>query len=272
MWAHFGHFVGTVIGIFFNAIGTTGLGKITDCLFVVLVTLFSIRHAHKRGGWSAVKQFWDEEAKFALRASLIAACCLYVPILFWSVGTGVYEDHEGLVSRSRSQRASIRTADGILKEQKEFDSQKFTACQNDNSRMVGRNETLGKQNRDQQDTINNCQTQALKLLTPEAFKITPVTLESPHPGVDAQTWKVLLITNKSVTPIDLIVTCNKRMKGISGEVLGGGGVQLYGGADKIMPNAYELHITSPAWTVVTPLELNVSYSGGEDISCGFNER
>lgn len=274
MWmVHLGHFLGTVIGTFFSAIGTTLLGLLIDGAFAASIAVATLYRKRRTEGWIAMLKHWRQEYKAGLRFAFWAAVIIYGPVALWSVGKAVYEDHRGLVARSQEQRIAIKVEAQKLQVQTDSDAKNITACQNQVSRMGGQNDTLNKQNHDQQDTINNCQAQALKLLAPEPFKITPVLLDPATPGVDLQSPRWLLITNKTVTPIDLIVQCSRRIISVSGQVLGGGGsIQLGGSARKLADNEYELSIASPAWSPITPLSATVSYSGGEFITCNFVER
>ena len=64
--------------------------------------------------------------------------------------------------------------------------QDLVQCGNDKSRMEGANGTLLNQSRDQQNTINNCQTQALKLLTPIPIKLDHPVYVREFPSSPAQ--------------------------------------------------------------------------------------
>lgn len=63
----------------------------------------------------------------------------------------------------------------------------------------GVNQTLQGQNRDQQSTINGCLSQAIKLLTPEALKITAIGFDVTEDAkATIKSARTLLITNKIV--------------------------------------------------------------------------
>jgi hypothetical protein len=139
------------------------------------------------------------------------------------------------------------------------------------AKTEGASGALKQQTVDQQNTINNCQTQALKLLSPEPFKIVPIVLNPANTSIGEQHVKWLLLTNKTTTPVNLIVACNKRLTSISAEVIGGGAM-LSGGNTKLSDNTYKINISSPAWGPNTPIVLELSYIGDQNITCGFNER
>lgn len=271
MWlVHFGHFVGTVIGIFFGAIGSTILGLFIDGAFAVSITAVALYRKNRVEGWGAMLRHWRQEYKAALRVAIWSALIIYGPVVGWSIGKAAYADHEGLVSRSQEQRKQIRMDQGNILQQSTADSAKLVGCENDTARLGGQNETLNAQNRDQQDTISNCQTQALKLLTPEPLKFTPVVLDPVNSGIGEQHVKWLLLTNKTVTPVILRVSCNKRPTSVSGAVIGSG-ANIGGLGRKITASEYEIDISSPAWSPVSPMTVDLSYIGSEDVSCNFQE-
>jgi hypothetical protein len=109
------------------------------------------------------------------------------------------------------------------------------------------------------------------LLAPEPFNIVPIILEPSNNGVGIQHVKWLLIVNKTITPVHLIVLCNKRPTSVSAEILGGG-PQLSGGNQKLTEYQHEINITSPAWGPKTPMVLDLSYNGDQNMVCQFQER
>lgn len=272
MWTHLGHFLGAIFGVFFSAIGSTGLGKSADIVFVVLVSALSVRHAHRRGGWDEVKRFWDEEAKFTLRASLIAAACIYIPIALWSVGRATYEDHMGLVTRSHEQRKALQANAGILQQQKANDLEILNVCENQNARIGGQNDTLNRQNRDQQNTINNCQTQALKLLTPQVQKTTVLYLDEDHTQIP-HVVRFILLTNKPVTPVDMNIQCNRMMDDARLEALETGRKELGTGPVRLARNEFTVNVIGPSWTPTGPFLATIKYEGeSEGLECSFDLR
>ena len=216
-----------------------------------------------------MREFWDTDAKFTLKVSLIAAACVYIPIALWSVGKGMYEDHEGLVARSRTQNLALRADAETLQRQKENDALQLSDCQQKNARVGGQNEVLNNQNRAQQNTINNCQTQALKLLTPVAQKTTVVFFSEDDSKTPAEA-RFLLLTNQPVTPVDMVVQCNASLESVMvGPV---GKAMMGGGNQRLGPNVQEATVDSPAWTPTVPFMATISYYRGGSIVCSFNLR
>src|SRR5258708_17242538 len=82
----------------------------------------------------------------------------------------------------------------------------------------GANETLQKQNRDQQTLIAACQNQAIGLLKPEPFKETILYLDDFHAGKPNPAMKsarFLILTNKTITPVRMAIGCNSSISELS---------------------------------------------------------
>jgi hypothetical protein len=167
------------------------------------------------------------------------------------------------ISESLLNSASERQRYAVLEAQ--------TEC----AREIGKNETLDKQNRDQQSTINNCQTQALKLLTPEALNIIPIPLskDGQSPTPTQRTAQFLLLTNKAISPVDMEMQCDQifQMSMFGGAEILGAYPQM-GGSGVTAPKTANISINSPAWTPKTPMRITVYYNGNQDINCRFRER
>ena len=134
----------------------------------------------------------------------------------------------------------------------------------------GINQTLQKQNRDQQSTIDGCLSQAMKLLTPEALKITPVFFDNDTSN--AVVWKSrwILLTNKTVTPVSMVVSCNAVLDSVDVSPIGG--TMMGSAGNKLGPSAWGSNIQSPAWAPTAPLLARVSHRGRDSIVCSFNLR
>ena len=137
--------------------------------------------------------------------------------------------------------------------------------------QAGVMDTLGKQNRDQQNTINNCQTQAIKLLTPSEQKTTVLFFDKEDKN-EIKTVRFLLLTNKSVTPVNMRVVCNAYLETAMIGPIGSGNMSMGAGPARLAPNAFDLSVESPAWTPTTPFVAIVHYGGDKDIMCSFVPR
>jgi hypothetical protein len=210
----------------------------------------------RTGGWPALKSHIKKDSYWLL--------AFYAVLFIWAISRAAYQD---------DRHASDQVA--LLTEQLKLDQNRWQASYNDLQIQCaikeGMNRTLGDQNRDQQNTINNCQNQALKLLTPESLKIIPVksydAIGQPGNG-HAQ---FIVLTNKTIQPVRLIVTCNRTLTGADVGVLG----QRVGFAPRPLINnkTLEAEQDSPPWTPVSPFQVTISYKqiGDEEpnIHCEF---
>lgn len=131
-----------------------------------------------------------------------------------------------------------------------------------------RGDTLAAQNRDQQNTINSCQTQALKLLTPALLKIVGTDIDDAPLGGNRQKSIMILITNRTVTPVDLIFSCDRPLEDAN---IYFPGVQS-GGTLRLAPDRIQFNAYSPPWTPETPLIVKVTYAGTTAPHCFWWDR
>jgi hypothetical protein len=128
-------------------------------------------------------------------------------------------------------------------------------------------QTLQRQNRDQQSTINGCLSQAMKLLTPEAQKTTVIFFDRDDSNVAIRTTRWLLLTNKPITPVRMAVQCDAYIQSANIGPISSG--SMSSGPSRLGPNTWQTDIQSPAWTPTAPLMAIVHYRGGQDVTCGF---
>jgi hypothetical protein len=180
-----------------------------------------------------------------------------VLLMGWCLLKVLESDHSTLLARIRQ-----------LKAEKEGDGAKISGLEQRCSRLEGANDVLQKQTGDQQTTINNCQTQALKLLIPEPLKITPLFMsEEKNKTESTNTAKALLLVNKVITPVHLRGVCNKTLISADGMPVGSGAM---GVGTVVDGNSLEVRIDSPAWTPTLPLLIVIKYAGPIGLKCRFN--
>jgi len=99
MWLHYLlNLLASAASVFFNAIGATFLGVLVDVAFAGSVAFIALHKKRRDEGWGAMLNHWRKEYKAGIRFALLSALILYGPVIVWSVGKAVYEDHEGLVA------------------------------------------------------------------------------------------------------------------------------------------------------------------------------
>lgn len=123
-----------------------------------------------------------------------------------------------------------------------------------------------------QKALANLSSKILDISKPTAQKTTAIFFDRDDSQTPARI-RVLLLTNKEVTPVDMFVQCNAALKSVMiGPV---GGMMLGSGSQRLAPNAEEVTVDSPAWTPTVPFMASLSYYGaysGADITCSFNSR
>jgi hypothetical protein len=100
MWfSHLVNFLWTILHVFFSVLGTSVIGFVTvllDSIASLGVTLYRVL---RKQGIEAVRQHWRDTAKIALQTVGWVTLIIYGPILLYSVGRAVYEDHSYLVGK-----------------------------------------------------------------------------------------------------------------------------------------------------------------------------
>lgn len=195
-----------------------------------------------------------------------------------------YEDQFSIwTAREYLRESSKHEADAA---KTTVDNLKMKITEQSNSCAVkdGINQTLQKQNIDQQSSINGCLSQAMKLLTPETHEIHLVPLDDDQSNQVDKMASWIALTNLPVTPVKNVFECHEATpeKGYSDSsflhtvtflratatVLGT--ANIGGGIERIAQNAWRLNISSPAWTKNTPMKVTVWYRGNASIGCAVN--
>jgi hypothetical protein len=121
------------------------------------------------------------------------------------------------------------------------------------------NQTLQRQNRDEQVLIAGCQSQALKLLTPTELKTTPLVLHSDEGDRPEKTIEWIIVANKSVDHPRMLIQCNRPLTSALITIVGTGTTSS--GPTRISQNAWQQDIISPAWGPTDPMYAKLSYTG-----------
>jgi|SRR5882724_10959342 len=271
MWLHhLFSFFGTVVHVFFDGIGTTVLGRTIDIAFAASLAAAVLLKTNREHGWRAMLNHWRQEYKAGIRFTLWCAFIIYTPVIIWAIGKSIYEDHQYFIGHTKSLESIINQNAGASgKTQRNLEGQ-IADWRANCSKFEGANGALSAQNRDQQNTINRCQQDAIKLLAPEPFKLVALTLESADLGVGMKHVKWLVLVNKITTPTNLVVSCKRRFMDASASIVGSG--ILAGGTSKLTDHQYEVNITTPAWGPESPLIFDMSYIGDSNNPCTFVNR
>jgi hypothetical protein len=136
-----------------------------------------------------------------------------------------------------------------------------------------RADTLSTQNRDQQTSINNCQTEAVKLLTPIPQKTIPVLFEAKNFNGGAHFDRYVVLTNKSVDRVRIEVKCNLDFRiEVSMFAEEAGRPYRLPNLEQVSSKFWVVRIDSPAWTPENPILLNIWNEAPTATKCTFEER
>jgi hypothetical protein len=217
---------------------------------------------------------WTKNVLIGLGAVLVS----WIGLFTVSIVLTSYDDHQNLAGAARRIKhdgnaqvevvtAQLRTAKSDVEKQT---GELKTEC----AVKDGINQTLQKQNRDEQVLIAGCQTQALRLLIPAETKVTPIVFDADNTNAAIRVIRWLLIINKQVPP-HLNVACPEGvnyMQSATMRIIGGPGVVLGGGGGRLGPTAWEINEGNGTWSPENPLLLTIEYRGLEQIACSFIPR
>jgi hypothetical protein len=133
----------------------------------------------------------------------------------------------------------------------------------------GANETLQKQNRDQQSSINGCLTQAIGLIPkPEPFRQTILNLDNEFPANQNKAMKgvrFLVLANKTVTPVRVGIGCDSSIAELNVHVLGS---MLGTTASRLSLTDFRFELANASWSPESPLVVSILYfASAGDIKC-----
>jgi hypothetical protein len=183
-----------------------------------------------------------------------------------------YDDHQNLVgAAARIKHNGDRRRNELasqLRIAKDDDGKQITDLRTQCAVKDGINQTLQKQNRDEQVLIGECQTEAIKRLVPEPLKMSAAFFDNTDPrnpqAKYATRW--LVLTNKPMSPFKVDVICNVPVSAVRMETVGSRNVSQR--VDMVNPFQYLAIQDSPAFSPSSPLLFTVDSEGV--VSCNFN--
>jgi hypothetical protein len=259
MLTHLFSLIGRSISAIPLALGSTWLGVLFPLIVFVVTELVSILVF----GWDAVKRNWGKTVGVGFAVVGVA----WTGLFCWCLVKTTYSDHMYLRQTASTYRTAFNKSESGVQA-------KVGAVRDDLGGQIltlkqecavkdGINRTLERQNRDQQSSINGCLSEAVKLVTPEPLKITPLILEEK----DNQT-KFIVLVNKTVTPVNLILVCDQNITSASTWVLGQ--TIMAGGTGVFASRLVQINIGSPAWSPISPLLVSVTHKENSTPTCSFN--
>jgi hypothetical protein len=237
-----------------ESMGTTVLAIVAG-LLVVIIQLIT---AYCRGGWDTVNAEWKGDTGRGVIVIVGVWLCAFI----WSIGAMVFSDHKQARERVSSAEAEIR----ILKN---------TISNRDVEIKTIRDQVSG-----QQDTINKT---LLELGRSQQREVQPTRIiryfigtlpVNARPEKTSNQGTFLLLTNRAITPIRLLVTCERDFVEAYGQVLGTGAVLAGGWGGRVTRSSkqYGIGIVSPAWTPTNPMMVTI-YANQQDLGlCTFEQQ
>lgn len=229
------------------------------------VVAFKLHAAHRRGKWPAVMN----ELRQDTWKGAAAALGIWIVLFFVFLGATIYQDHE-------EAKKEIKQLAGKL-----YSNEQGKQIETLNNTIAAKDSTihgLEAQTKRDQDIINNLIVQVGKAQAPEPLKIIGHELLGLMPqgtmaGFNyAMPWVV--ISNKTISPVKLLVTCEANNIEATGHVIGSGVVVGggWGGRVTLRTNQYGVGIPSPAWSPSSPLLVTVYSNTPRSGPCRFEEQ
>jgi len=275
MWLH--HLLNLLASagtIFFTGIGNTIAGWLIDAGFAVSFAVAALHKKKQENGWLSMLAHWREEYRPAAKFALWCCLVFYGPVVIWSVVKAVYEDHQYFVNYvwkhkaadKQSAAAAAITQDGLNGQISDLKAK----C----AGLEGANGVMLDQNRDQQNTINKCQEDAINRMAPEPERHSIEEIAVGKSLLGHPTKVFVYTTNKTITPVVVVVSCDSPIDELQGAIAGTTAMlgTLAAPMGPQLPNTWSFSIASPAWTPDTPITIQFSYAEKEAPKCLFARR
>lgn len=122
----------------------------------------------------------------------------------------------------------------------------------------------------QQDTFNRCIMALGSMNVPQPVRVkvwdvhTPITQAVPS-GEKFTVWELVVVTNRAVSPTDVLVHCDTPFNAINSSVAGAGPLMnsVFG---QTSDREYEVGFTTPAWKPENPILITVA-AKDESLPC-----
>ncbi len=275
MWIpHAFSLLGKILQIFIDAIGDTWIGLVLGIAFGSSVVVDVLLQKKRSEGWKAMLNHWRQEHRSAMKFAIWAALVIYGPVAAWSVGKAIYEDHNYFVGFAKGQWKALKTDGVTLQTDKDECTSVTGGLREKIAGLGGKSTALEAQNRDQQGEINNCQTQAIKLLEPKPLHWKALALEMPdanpsNPAIQRTRW--LLVTNKVQTPAEFSFACSLPIISAETKVVGSVADSRSVPLGNMGAGRWGTKVFSPAWGPDSPVLIITTLSNptGEHAECSF---
>jgi low affinity Fe/Cu permease len=242
-----------------SSLGSNWLGL----LFPLLVFLLTQAISGFVNGLQYMKDHWKKNIILGFAVAGAAWTCLFG----WCVITTVDADHGELNARVRTLHNARDSVVKISEAKKQEITNAMNELKVQCATKDGTNQTLQNQNRDQQSTINRCFSEAMKLLTPEPLHVSGVAFDNEP--LDGTTTRVrwLVITNKTLTPARLNMSCNGDL--LTADASIAGSTAMLGRAAMVSTRVVAIDINSPPFSPTSPIIVTMTYRNSPTMGCNF---
>jgi hypothetical protein len=228
---------------------------------------------HHAVGWagaiSTVLTFLPQHALDKISVLLTKKRLLIATVIFLYIGTyQVWMDERNNVNQLAAEKSSIYSESDFWKSQSY--SKDDTIRTKDS--LLETNYTVLLNTQSSLATLSNNILDAGK---PQPLKITQFFLNLGASDNDKTAYRqqFLLLTNRTITPVRLLATCDKEIDLAGSGVLGTKSAMLGDTwSGKRSANTYAIGLVSPAWSPTGPLIVSVYFNDPAQRTCSFDEQ
>jgi hypothetical protein len=204
-------------------------------------------------------------------AAVVASWC---GLFCLSVVLTLYDDHQNIAGAAvRIKHDSARAnLSGQLQNAKRDAEERISDLRTQCAVKDGINQTLEKQNRDQQSSINGCLTQAIGLLKPSPLNVIPIVLDhidDPASQSKIGATRVILLVNHNADPATVHMKCREPVVDVTAKMLGGGPNFPVEVTPVFRYPTNEVQMTVRSWSSSSLMLIKSNSSGSDDANCGF---
>jgi hypothetical protein len=235
-----------------------------------LFVLFLRDLSHHLAGWAGVGSTLSTYLPKSVRdrVGLNRRTLIIAAGIFLYIGTyQVWMDERHNVTQLASEKAEFASDQDYWKRQSDLKDDAIRTRDG----LLDKNFTVLSET---QSSLTKLSNNILDVTKPESLKIIPFYLglieSSQNTSVAPYAHSFLLLTNRTITPVTMVVTCNPGLVSAGGGILGAGSSLLGGGGGRRAANQWEFLISAPAWAPTNPMIVSV-YSADKEITCSFDE-
>jgi len=246
--------------------------NVTGILYAIAIAIVPLvskikKRISVKGGWRNMKgrdwlSVFREAGNLSLKAGGIVFFCYLFAAPYGLLTEEKVRAKEASALLATDRAGVVRDRDGLRTKLEE--TNRLCAVTD------GAKQTLEKQNRDQQLSINGCLSQAMKLLTPAPEIFTPVAFEVNQSGTAITKSRWLVFINRTISTTAMTVTCDQDIENMTAKIVGDN--STVGGTARMSNRSWDMRLTSPVWGPTSPVLTDIASRGQGALVCSFNKR